>query len=199
MLQTNSLRKLLRTIAVTSFRGTLFRVVRADVLYGFAATGPYTPRPLFNLGPAKGGARYTPRGGAPSVYLAGDMDTAMREATQIVAPKPLAPAKLPGALVTYSATVQLEQVLDLTDSAIRKLLDTTLAELAEPWRYRKDGRKPPTQRLGAEAATGGRIQAIKYRSTKGKGGCYVVFTDAIVDPAFVEVNDPDGNLIERLP
>lgn len=109
MLPTNSLRKLLRSIAVIPFTGTLFRVVRADVLYGCSATGPYTPRPLFNLGPPKGGARYTPRGGAPSVYLAGDMDTAMREATQIGAPKPLAPAKAPGALVTYSATAQLER------------------------------------------------------------------------------------------
>ena len=136
MLQTNSLRKLLRTIAVTSFQGTLFRVVRADVLYGFSAKGPYTPRPLFNLGPPRGGARYTPRGGAPSVYLAGDMGTAMREYTQIAAPRPLVPARSPGALVTYSAKVQLDQVLDLTDSAIRKLLNTTLAELAEPWRYR---------------------------------------------------------------
>jgi len=199
MLQTNSLRKRLRSIGLVAFDGTLFRVVRADVLYGFAAQGPHTPRPLFNLGSPRAGARYTPRGGAPSVYLAADMDTAMREVTQIAAPKTLAPALPPGALVTYSAKVRLDQVLDLTDAAIRKVLDTSLAELAEPWRYRKDGRKPPTHRLGAAAVNSGRIEAIRFRSTKGAGDCFVIFTDALRAPSFIEVDDPDGKLVERMP
>ena len=117
--------------------------------------------------------------------------TAMREYTQIAAPALLAPAQPPIAVVTYSAKVRLDHVLDLTDRAILNHLGTTSVELAEPWRFRKDGRKPPTQRLGAEAAGSGRIQAIKYGSTKGPGDCYVVFTDALVAPAFVEVNDPE--------
>ena len=50
MLPTNSLQKLLRSITLASFRGTLYRVVRADVLYGFSEDGPYVPRPLYNLG-----------------------------------------------------------------------------------------------------------------------------------------------------
>jgi len=123
----------------------------------------------------------------------------MREYTQISAPALLTPLRPPGALVTYSTNVRLEQVLDLTQQAICQQLGTSSAELAEPWRYRKDRRKPPTQRLGAEAAASGRVQAIKYRSTKGPGDCLVIFTDALVDPAFVEVNDPGGRLVERLP
>jgi RES domain-containing protein len=196
---TSSLRKLLRSIAATSFHGALYRVVRADVLYGFSRNGPYTPRPLFNLGPARGGSRFTPKGGAPSLYLAFDMNTAMHEYTQIAVPQPLVPLQPPGALVTFSANVHLDHVLDLTKKNIRRQVGTTLSELAEPWRYRKDRRKPPTQRLGAAAVNSARIQAIKYRSTKETGSCFVIFTDALVSPAFIEVNDPRGNLIGRLP
>jgi hypothetical protein len=123
----------------------------------------------------------------------------MREHTQISVPRPNAPARLPGAPSTFIATVRLEHVLDLTDRSIRRQLGTTRSELAEPWRYRKDRRKPPTQRLGAEAAAGGRIQAIKYLSTTGSGACFVIFTGALTPPSFVEVNDPDGDLVQRLP
>lgn len=199
MHQTNKLRRLLRTITLTSAQRTLYRVVRSDVLFGFSATGPFTPRPLYNLGPPRGGARYTPRGGAPSLYLAEDMETAMREYTQISAPRQIAPASLPGAPATFVATVQLERLLDLTERSVRRELGTCRAELAEPWRYRRDRRKPPTQRLGAEAADGGRIQAIQYHSTKGAGDCFVIFTDAVEPPSFVEVNDPVGKLVERIP
>ena len=199
MLPTQSLRKLFQNISLVPFEGTLYRVVRADVLYGFTKAGPYVPRPLYNLGPPRGGARYTPRGGAPSIYLACDMDTAMREYTQIPTPTPLEPVSPTGALVTYSAKVLLERVLDLSQKRVRKQLDTNLAELAEPWRYRKDRRKPPTHRLGAEATDSGRVQAIIFRSTKGAGNCIVIFTGALVPPSFIEVNDPAGKLIERFP
>lgn len=199
MLPTRSLRKLLQTITLTPFEGTLYRVVRADVLYGFSKAGPYVPRPLYNLGPPRGGARYTPRGGASSIYLACDMDTAMREYTQIPTPTPLDPSSPTGALVTYSVKASLERVLDLSQKKVRKKLETTLAELAEPWRYRKDRRKPLTHRLGAEAADSDRVQAIIFRSTKGTGNCIVIFTEALAPPSFVEVNDPAGKLVERLP
>lgn len=82
---------------------------------------------------------------------------------------------------------------------LTSFLGTNLPEIAEPWRYRKDRRTPPTHRLGAAAVRSRRIRAIKYCSTKGTGNCFVIFTAALVPPSFVEVNDLGGNLLERLP
>ena len=47
---TTTLRRLLRTISLTQFSGTLYRMVRSDALFGFSKTGLYAPRPLYNLG-----------------------------------------------------------------------------------------------------------------------------------------------------
>lgn len=199
MQSATTLQRLIKTIPGVSLDETLYCVVRADVLYGFSKNGPHIPRPLHSLGPPRSGARYTPKGGVPSLYLAGDMETAMREYLQIASPESLRPLQHAGALVTYPARVSLTTVLDLTSSTIRRRLGTNKKELAEPWRYRRDHRKPPTQILGTVAARDGRIQAIRYHSTKGPGECLVVFTDSLKTPAYVEVFDPDGNLIERLP
>jgi RES domain-containing protein len=199
MHSTAILRRLIKTVPVVSLDESLYRVVRADVLYGFFKDGPHTPRPLHSLGPPRGGARFTPRGGVPSLYLAGDMETAMREYLQIASPQSLRPLQPAGALVTYSAKVSLASVLDLTSPTIQRRLGTSKKELAEPWRYRRDRRKPPAQILGAVAAKDGRIQAIRYHSTKGPGDCLVIFTESLEPPTFVEVFDPDDNLVERIP
>lgn len=196
---TPTLRRLLRTIPLDAHRGKLYRVVRADALYGFDRPGPYCPRPLYNLGPPSSGARYTPKGGAPSLYLSADYETALRECLRIAAPARLRPVTPPGALVAYLVTVSLKTILDLTSPAIRRQLGTNPTELSSPWRYRRGHSKPPTQRLGAAVAAAGHIHAIRYRSTKSAGNCFAIFTDALDPPAFVEVNDPEGRLVERIP
>ena len=38
-----------------------------------------------------------------------------------------------------------------------------------------------------------------YSSTKGPGDCFVIFTNVLADPSFIGVNDPDGQLVERVP
>lgn len=199
MLATGSLRRALATIALTPFDGLLYRVVPAGVLYGFSAAGPYTPRPLYNLGPPTGGARYTPRGGAPAIYLAGDIATAMYETLQVPHTMPLSPPAHGTALVVYNVRVKLERLLDLTSSPMLRVLATTPTELSEPWRFRRDRRKPPTHRLGAAAAASQRIQGIRFASTKGPGDCCVIFTERVTPPSLVEVADPAGRLVERIP
>jgi hypothetical protein len=127
------------------------------------------------------------------------METAIREYLQISRPSLLRLPKLTEASVVYSARVSIDALLDLADQGTRRKLGTNLAELSSPWRYRRDRLKPPTQRLGAVAAALGRIQAIQFLSTKGPGACVVIFTDNLGSSAYVEVNDPGGKLIERIP
>lgn len=195
------LRRLIETISVDHFDGEMYRCVNADTLYRFTQSGSYTPRPLYNLGPPRRGARYTPKNGAPSIYFAYDIETACREFLKIAKPSELVLPTLQktSAFALYSAKVSLEAVLDLTSLSIRRKLGTNRTELSSPWRYRRDRRVPPTHRIGAVAAASKRIQAIKFESTKGPGACFVVFTENLVEPAYVEVNDPSGRLMERIP
>ncbi len=119
----------------------MHRTLHAEALYGFSRPGLYKPRPLYSLGPSTSGARYTPKGGAASIYLAEDIETSMREALDIKTPKPLKPSHNFSALATYRVEVKLESILDLTQLRIRRQLGTNLNELAENWRPRLKGRK----------------------------------------------------------
>ena len=111
---TPTLERVLKTIALTHYQGQLCRAVNADALYGFSRAGHYVPRPLYNLGPPKGGARFTPRGGMPCLYLAEDYETSLREYLQVGSPARLRTTVRNTTFVNYVADVRLEKVLDLT-------------------------------------------------------------------------------------
>ena len=196
---TPTLERVLKTIALTHYQGQLCRAVNADALYGFSRTGHYVPRPLYNLGPPNGGARFTPRGGMPCLYLAEDYETSLREYLQVGSPARLRTTVHNTAFVNYVADVRLEKVLDLTKGAVRRTLGTNLTELKSPWRYRRDRRIPPTHRLGRVVAKVGHIEAIRFVSSKGQGICIVILTDALTPPAYVRVQDPQSRLIAQIP
>ncbi|MBC7528166.1 MAG: RES family NAD+ phosphorylase [Chthonomonadaceae bacterium] len=205
MLEGKLLRSALQTIPVTTFRGVLYRAVTLEALYGFHHSPPYPSlRPLYNLGAPTTGARYTPRNGMPSLYLAEDTDTALAEVNQIFAA--LRRLQLPTSVsippcVLFSVNVSLRQILDLSDPQIRATLQTDVSELVAPWREAQSSPTlPATQRLGREAFDSGRIQALRYPSAQEPDCyCYVIFTDCLGETDFVEVYDPDGNLKECLP
>jgi|SRR5437660_8957344 len=183
--------------------GFLFRAVDLEALYGFHQTPPYpTPRPLYSLGSPKNGARFTPKGGPKSLYMAVDAETALAEASQVsdivlainptIAPAPTTPK------VMYSAKAYLVTVLDLTLSANQSAISTSLIELTSPWRNVVG--VAPTQELGQAVFDSGRYQAILFPSSKKHGhACVVIFTDRLAPAAFIEVYDPHGNLQERIP
>jgi RES domain-containing protein len=189
----------LRRAPLVPYQGRLCRAVHAASLYGFQKKQPYVPRPLFDLGSPASGARYTPRGGAPALYLAEDYETSLHEYLQVGAHARLTPTNPTGAIVLFVADVQLTAVLDLADRDTLRLLGTTAAELREPWRYRRDRRTPPTRVLGRAVAADVRIQAIRFPSTKGKGACFAILTDHIIAPAFVRVHDSENHLVAEVP
>lgn len=182
----------------------LYRAIHLEALYGFHRMPPHPrPQPLYSLGAPIRGARFTPRGGPASLYLAEDTETAISEANQVNLTirrqnAALAPQIEPTVMV--AVTVHLESVLDLTEAPVQAMLGTDTTELTRPWRIPPPGGLPPTQELGAALFASGKFQAARYPSARRPGGsCLVVFTDRIQDPAFVEVHDPRGNVHQRRP
>jgi hypothetical protein len=97
----------------------------------------------------------------------------------------------------------VSNVLDLTDDAIRRQLGTTSAELTGEWAYTQAiAGIAPTQILGQAAFDCG-ILGLKYDSSKHitGGKALVVLTDHLAanKPSFLEIFDPHGNLVQRLP
>jgi RES domain-containing protein len=199
MLPRRALAESLQTIPLGRFRGSLVRAVHAGTLYGFRHGPTYEPRPLFDLGPARAGARFTPPRGAPALYLATDVDTSLRELLQAPAETRLELLPAAKAIVVFTANVRVDAVLDLTRDETLSAIGTTRAELAGPWRYRRDRRTPPTHVLGRAVADSGRIQAVRFASTKGGGDCFMVLTRTIVAPAYVRVTDPESKLVQTIP
>ncbi len=199
MLATRALTSALNGLSGQPVHGTFCRAVHPGTLYGFKAGLGYVPRPLYDLGAPRSGARFTPKGGAPALYLAEDHATALQEMLQVGAHAGLKPVFGMSALVLFQVSVQLASVLDLTDAGVPKAIRTNAKELAGPWRLPVSGKRPPTQALGAAVATNGRFDGMLFQSTKGPGRCLVAFTANLRPPAFVEIRDPSSKLVERLP
>lgn len=66
-----------------------------------------------------------------------------------------------------SAHVSIENVLDLTSTAVQKLLGTDRAELVRPWApFNERSESAPTQVLGLGALNSGRIHALLAPSAR---------------------------------
>lgn len=177
------------------FDGALFRAAHLEALYGFHLRKAHArPEPLFSLGAARKGARFTPIGGPPSLYMAGDPETALLEANR-------GSVHLLPPTVVFSAQVRLNSVLDLTQEAIQKALETDTGELTEPWRLRQKRKESVfTQVLGLAVHQSDLFAAIRYPSATSPGRiCYAILCDRVVAPCFVLVHDPQGNLVGRIP
>jgi RES domain-containing protein len=156
------------------------------------------PQPLWGGAAKIKGARFTPKGGFDSIYLAWDQITALLEVQALILiPGTTVPLRTaPWALVTVDGIVS--HVLDLTNASILKALGTNEQETTGSW---AKGAKPPTQELARAAYDSGRIVGIKYSSAKYPGGVnLVVFPDRLVPPStdYLEVFDPHGSLAQRI-
>lgn len=192
----------LRSLPRLRCEGHAYRIIAYKYLA--APQSPHPHRVLYGLGAPTAGARFTPRGGMGTLYLAEDLATAFDEANPeqailrradpgLVRPTP------PGTHV--AVLYRLEAILDLNDLAIQQALGTDGAELTAPWRLaQRRGHVPPTQWLGQAVFDSGIFQAIRYESARVPGAaCLAVFPDRLTDPAFLEVYDPDSHIRERLP
>jgi RES domain-containing protein len=156
------------------------------------------PQPLWGGAAAIHGARFTPKGGFHSVYLAWEPLTALLEVQALVV-MPGGTVSLrtaPWAVVTVDGIVS--NVLNLADASILKALGTNEQEMTGAW---AKGVNPPTQELAVAAYASARVEGIRYGSAKNPGGVnLVVFPDRLVAPSmdYLEVFDPHGNLTQRI-
>jgi len=204
MLDATMLSGVLAQLPPRPFTGTLYRAIDYEALHGLHSPTPYPPNPLYCEGAPAKGARYTPKGGMPSLYLAEDYGTAYEEANQAyLLVQAINPRAVPGSppTVILSARVELASVLDIADPAVQQALGTGLAELVSPWRlFQQGGGMAPTQILGQAAHQGRYAQALRYPSAVVSGRCcFVLFCDLLTAPSFVEIYDPQANLLRRLP
>ena len=160
------------------------------------------PEPLFSGGGARSGARFTPKGGPPSLYLATDPLTVLAEVNvvhEIDAGRTAYLVHQPYGIFCVKGIVP--QVLDLTDPAIQTAVQTNDQELRGPW-LRLQGRPggAPTQLLGQAAFDTGLIGGIKYTTAKfgdprENTENLLVFPDrlALNGAAYLEVEPTPGN------
>ena len=115
--------------------------------------------------------------------------------------EPRAVPRLAPPVILFQVRVELDRVLDLTNEHVQAALKTDTTELIATWRLRQSrGIAVPTQNLGRHVFNGGRFQAIRYPSARdSEGKCLAVFPERVVAPSLVEVFDPYGELIGRIP
>jgi RES domain-containing protein len=89
--------------------------------------------------------------------------------------------------------VELSAMLDLTDPEVTSKLTTTRIEIVAPWRFRADGKMPPTHILGIEVVRSKRFSSIRYPSAANpRGKCVVVFPDQMQLTERISVLDEDS-------
>jgi RES domain-containing protein len=163
-----------------------------------------SPQPLWPGGAALQGARFTPKNGFNSLYLAADPVTALHEVVSVFTPPsgPILTLRTSPWVVIIIEGV-LSNIIDLTDISIQRRLKTTTMELTGDWAYMQSTKGyAPTQLLGQAAFDCG-ILGFRYKSARNIGGgdSIVVFTDHLAQnkPSYLQVVDEHHNLMQRLP
>ncbi len=192
MLTPPSLNDALSKIKLAAVHGPWWRIVAFRYLLKKPA------KPLYAAGSKIDGARFTPQGSFDSLYLAGDQVTALSEVNSLVQ-LPGGPLSVPAPPVTLFAVQGIvTRVLDLTDTSTLVALGTNEQEMTGSWVKLVN---PPSQVLAQAAYDSGMIAAIQYGSAKHLGKKnIVVFPERLKTAAsdYLEVYDPDGNLLQRI-
>jgi RES domain-containing protein len=178
----------LSAATLTPLRGALHRYVRNSFIAAALSKGTAL-HILTGEWARKTGGRLNFPNRYRTAYLALDAVTARVEAERIVAP-----------YVHLPIVATLQHVLRLDDPATTARLQLSPLELQAEWRIENArGVEVPTQRLGNVAYAARRIEAIAYPSTVNSGGvCIGVFTERLSPGSFLEIQDPDGVIRERI-
>lgn len=193
------------SLPLHGIQGTFCRVVRSTHL-------DRIPRePLYYLGSAAAGRRYTPLGGPAGLYLANHHLTAFSETRDLLydADGNLLPIELrdPATLVTVQVAVH-RGILDLTDKRVRTALGVTRAGIMAEWEAAMEaylsgaGEMPVTQQIAQAAHLTRRVRGIYFPSARYRGGlCLAIFPDrlSLAEGDTIAVHDSTGALAQRLP
>jgi RES domain-containing protein len=190
------LKSILASVPAISIEQCFYRSVKNASLHNYNP-----PKPLYALGPGNEGARYTPVGGPPCLYVSAKPLTTLCEVAGIASSLLEAGAVLPYPLTLYSVKVKLKYVLDLADPEVCKALGTTLQELDGSWEQQLKNSVPvPTHILASAAHASGRFQGIKFVSHEDPTTInLMIWTETIRYPCYVEVQDSTGQMADRIP
>lgn len=146
--------------------------------------------PESGAGAALRGGRFNPVG-TPCFYAALSLNTAWLEAQQGLAFK-----AQPATLCTYR--VDSSDILDLTDAAIRRSCDITLAELGCRWMEHLEFRQPvPSHEVASRLRAAGCVGILvpSFARRAGKADVNLVMWDWSRDPPHrIEVIDDEDRL-----
>jgi RES domain-containing protein len=203
MLSPVALHAAFAALPLVEYRRTLYRTIRPGFL---------SPTPLSGVGATIRGARFTPKGGFNTIYLAEDPMTAyvefqhesltlMRDMDDEFGVRLAVLATLtPYAFFVHSG------ILDVTRREVRVALKTDLNELSAPWRLIAGPGLPlpTTQILGQEAYNSGLFLGIRYFSARNPDGiCFAIFEDrlrATTGSDFLDLDDSrNGGPKQRIP
>lgn len=205
MLDHAELAAALATVGLGRVEGIWWRAVGHRLLLGPPPGAPpgSRPQPLWAEGASRFGARFTPKGGPPTLYLASDDRTALLEVHAILA-IPHGPPLPAGAdpCTVCQVRVSMGRVLDLRAPETQAALGTNAEEMIANWRVAAVlGQVPPTHALGRVAHGSLRITAMLSRSAANRegGAILAVFADRLAGEDFIEVIDASGTLTQRLP
>jgi RES domain-containing protein len=188
----------LSTIPAVPINGTYHRSVANASLY----QGRRKPKYLYALGSGREGARYTPKGGPPCLYVSAEPITTLSEAAGIASSLVLAGIAIPQPMSAFSMKVDLHQgLLDLTDASVLTQLGTDLGELDGPWEQQAlNGEPVPTQILSIAAHASSRFQGIRFYSHEDPGKInIVIWTETVKAPSAVAIVDSSDTVTERIP
>src|SRR4051794_18689313 len=148
MLAADELSAALASLAGEPLEGVLYRAIFLEALFGFHQRPAYPqPQPLYSLGAPSRGARFTPRGGMATLYMAEDQETALAEAHRVSdtlrrarssAGEPHRPT------VLVSAVVRLTSVVDLAATSAQAAWAQIRRNSSPPGaEHNGEGRCPP--------------------------------------------------------
>jgi RES domain-containing protein len=196
---------LARAIAALPLRevkGWLCRAVRSKYL-----KNRKPPEPLYFMGSARTGARFTPVGGPAGLYLADHQDVALAEVRDVVfdSSGKRRPLRRRDAVTLVTALTRVQGILDLTDADVLRRIGITADDVAAEWQTTMEeylagrGPLPLTQQIGTAAHLTGRVSGILFPSARHPGGlCVCVFPDRLSATAG-DVIRVSGTYPQRLP
>jgi RES domain-containing protein len=163
------------------------------IIYRVASVRRANPTDLIaGVGSQLTGGRWTPLGAFRAVYASRDEATALNEARQQNLRQGVPPwMALP--LVLTALEIDLEPVLDLTDTWVRRALSVSWYRmLAEPWWLLQDrGREALTQTIGRLARDHGFAALLAPSAARARGVNVVIYPDRIASGGRLAIVNPD--------
>jgi len=202
MLRYRALAAAVASLPRITIRGPWARSIEYALLQGPPPGRPRgsPPEPLWPGGAVISGARFTPAGSFPTLYLASDFITAQIETGSVFTHPLLRRVTVAtNPIVTFAVDGVLTDVVDLIDPKVQTRIRTTMSELTGSWRLASPA---PTQELGRAAYASGGITALKYPSSKhDQGWAIAIFTERLTlnGANFLEVIDRRKRIVQRLP